>query len=474
MGRNSLTTALLAATSLTVASPALAQDNASDVAAELAAMRAKVEGLEAKVKELEATKAAAATPSWKGAPQFADRASGFSFKPKGFIQLDTGYVSNPNDALLTKNLGYNTRARRIVFGAEGSLPGGFGYKAEFNFAGGEVDYEDVVLTYAMKNAPIQFTVGNFYPLTGLDTMTSSRLGSFLERSQANDAFGFSRRLGAAVALVDPKDDSYSLTAGVFGGGIKSGFNNDGWQAAVRGTWSPRIGEKGRLHLGANFQHRESQSDAQNVRYRARPFTQLTDVRFVDTGAIAAKSDDILGLELGGVFGPVHFAGEARQVWVKGYRPGTVFDGLDSAGGGAFFADDPSFRSAYAEVGFFLTGESRGYKGGKWDRTKVLKPFDKGGWGALQVNARLDYLDLEDRVASGPIGAPNLVNGGTQTGYQLSAIWNPIDYVRFLLQYTHSDVDGGPQAGIVDPASTQPLTDRSYGVDTVALRAQIEF
>ncbi|HEY1146376.1 MAG TPA: porin, partial [Allosphingosinicella sp.] len=262
--------------------------------------------------------------------------------------------------------------------------------------------------------------------------------------------------------------------GIFGGGIKSGFNNDTWQAAVRGTWSPRIGEKGRLHLGANFQHRESQSDAQNVRYRARPFTQLTDVRFVDTGAIAAKSDDILGLELGGVFGPVHFASEAQQVWVKGYRPGTVFDGLDSAGGGAFFAGDPSFRSAYAEVGFFLTGESRGYKGGKWDRTKVLKPFDKGGWGALQVNARLDYLDLKDRVASGPIGAPNLVTGGTQTGYQLSAIWNPIDYIRFLLQYTHSDVDGGPQAALVKPGSTQPLTDRSYGVDTVALRAQVEF
>ena len=42
----------------------------------------------------------------------------------------------------------------------------------------------------------------------------------------------------------------------------------------------------------------------------------------------------------------------------------------------------------------LTGETRGYKNGTWDRTKVLKPFSKGGWGAFQVNGRVDYLDLD--------------------------------------------------------------------------------
>ena len=43
------------------------------------------------------------------------------------------------------------------------------------------------------------------------------------------------------------------------------------------------------------------------------------------------------------------------------------------------ATDPSalVPGGYFEVGYYLTGESRGYKGGKWDRTKVLNPFDKG-------------------------------------------------------------------------------------------------
>ena len=56
--------------------------------------------------------------------------------------------------------------------------------------------------------------------------------------------------------------------------------------------------------------------------------------------------------------------------------------------------NPSFWGGYVEAGYFLTGETRGYKGGPWDRTKVLKPFSKGGWGAFQLNGRVDYLDLD--------------------------------------------------------------------------------
>ena len=150
--------------------------------------------------------------------------------------------------------------------------------------------------------------------------------------------------------------------------------------------------------------------------------------------------------------------------------------------GARFNGDPSFSGGYFEAGYFLTGESRGYKSGKWDRTKVLKPFDKGGWGAIQLNGRIDYLNLSDRVSSAPItatalqrvSAPYYVNGGKQLGYQVSVIWNPMDYVRLLGQYGHVDVTGGPRAATVDPTSTDSVNKRGYGVDTAAVRAQIEF
>ncbi len=40
-------------------------------------------------------------------------------------------------AIVTRNLGFNTRARRIRLGAEGTIPGGFGYKCEMDFANGQ-------------------------------------------------------------------------------------------------------------------------------------------------------------------------------------------------------------------------------------------------------------------------------------------------------------------------------------------------
>lgn len=501
--------ALLAGTAITGAAPALAQqaqspdtaattndtpdDADADVAAATVAVPTPEEGasrieflqaqVEALQEQLEALKVQVtkATPTWKGAPQFDDKDAGFSFKPKGFVQFDAGYVTTPGPdragtvgGLNYNNLGWNTRTRRLVFGAEGTIPGGFGYKVEFNFAQGTVDYEDIVLTYQRAGSPLQITVGNFYPLSSLDTMTSSRLTSFLERSSLTDAFSYNRRLGLAIGYTDPAD-TYSLTAGIFSQEANNtSFTRTGWQASVRGVYSPTLGDGMRLHAAVNFQHRVAQRDVQNVQYRTRPFTQITDQRFVDTGLIAAEGDDILGLELALIAKSLHFAGEAQKVWVRGHEAGDTFGENNGVAGGLFYEDDPSFFGGYAEVGYYLTGETRGYKGGKWDRTKVLKPFDQGGWGAIQANLRFEYLDLRDRVAGTTLAAPDYVNGGRQIGYQASLIWNPMDYVRFQAQYAHGSVTGGPRASTVNPTSTDPVDERSFGVDTFALRAQVEF
>jgi phosphate-selective porin OprO/OprP len=58
----------------------------------------------------------------------------------------------------------------------------------------------------------------------------------------------------------------------------------------------------------------------------------------------------------------------------------------------------------------------------------------------------------------------------------SVIWLPEDYLRFYLQYSHAKVTGGPSASTVEPttSSSDPIDERSYGVDVVAARAQIDF
>jgi phosphate-selective porin len=65
-------------------------------------------------------------------------------------------------------------------------------------------------------------------------------------------------------------------------------------------------------------------------------------------------------------------------------------------------------------------------------------------------------------------------GGTQTGYLLGVDWLPADYVGFMVNYGRINVEDGPLAAIVRPLSADPVDERSYGVDLVAARMQIDF
>lgn len=531
--------AVAVAISVGWASPALA--GAKEDAAmreELAAMRAQMQALAARVDSLEgqldsakaraesaearaaaalaqaeAAKAEAAKPvkpaepafavNWKGAPEIVGK-DGWTFKPRGRLHLDAGTISSPG-ALTNPSLGGNLRVRRVRLGAEGTMPGGIGYKAEFDFANSNVALADFFASYAPGNAPIVIRIGNFETLNGIEQITSSNYISMLERATFNDAFLNSRRLGGTIAYKG-KNDEWRAEAGFFAAhSLDSSLDNNGWIGAGRLTWMPKaLG--GQLHLGVNYQYRDFASNIsggtstgtnmpsinQLARYRARPNSQLTDVRFVDTGSFAAKGDSILGMEAAGIFGPLHVAGEAQWLKARGYKPGDLSIGTDAFSGGnsaVVPVTNPGFFGAYGEVGYFLTGETRGYKrgDGTWSRTKVLNPVSKGGAGAIQIVGRYEYLDLSDddlvngqtnNFATGTtsLAALNtrLGRGGTQSSYLVGVNWYLNDYMRLMLNYGRVEVEGGPQAAIVDPASTLPVNQRNYGVNVLQSRLQFDF
>ena len=457
-----------------------------EAAAKIELLQSQVDALQASIEQLKG-QLVKATPSWKGAPQWDDKEAGFSFKPRGALQFDAGYVGFPEGKNLNgtvgglnyNNLGWNSRARRILIGADGTLPGGFRYSAEFNFAQGTVDYEDIFLAYDFKQLPLTVQVGNIYPFSSLETMTSSKFTSFMERASFTDAFSMNRRLGIGLTFSDKKTDSWLFQLGLFNQPINeaANFNRTGWEADIRGVYSPTLGST-RLHIGASAHYRVNNRDAMNERLRARPQTQITDQRLVDTNAISAESDWHAGVELAAIHKSLHFAGEFQKIWINSIEPGSTFDPNNGTGGGALLNGNPSFWSGYAELGYYLTGETRGYKGGRFDRTKVLHPFNEGGWGALQLNARVELLELRDRVdnSSSSIATPFYVNGGKQVAYQGSLIWNPTDYLRFLVQYAHMDVTGGPRAvaPLFDPLDPTPINKRKFSVDMAGVRAQVDF
>ena len=487
------------------ADAAIAETQALDDAqAKIELLQAQVEALQESIAQIQAAQAKV-TPSWKGTPQLEDKEAGWSFKVRGRVQYDVGVVSNPDDAIITRNLGFNSRARRIRLGAEGTIPGGFGYKCEADFANSTVGFGDCLISYAPVGKPFSVAIGNQETNNGLEQISSSRFSSFVERAAFDDAFINTRRLGINLGYANSSND-LRLNAGLWTAhSIDSSLDNNGWIAAARAVYSPLMGEN-QLHFGLNYQHREFQDNAngapasgsgqpssgQLARYRARPFTQLTDVRFVDTGNYAAKSDDIFGLELAGIFKSLHVAAEGQYLKSNAYDALDQIvvddpeDVLDQFAGNQWVPDgNPSYWGGYIEAGYFLTGETRGYKNGAWDRTKVLKPFSKGGWGAFQVIGRIDYLDLDSsKLKNGCTnnfvtglsctGSPNLSKGGTQLGFLAGVTWIPEDYMRVLINYSHASIEGGPFAATVEPDSSKPIDERKYGNDTVQARFQIDF
>lgn len=429
--------ALLAATALIQAAPAAAQDTDA-VAAELRAMREKIESLEAKVKELEATKAAA-VPNWKGAPEFADEEKGWSFKPFGRLQYDFGDVGSP-DGVSNTGLGFSNELRRGRVGVEGSIPGGFGYKVEVDFADNEVELTDAFLSYKPVK-DVGLVIGQHNNFQSMEELTSSRFISFMERAAFTDAFNFERRVGlSATYTAGP----LVAQGGVFTDNITDladiGDDNNALSVDGRLVYAPKVG-KTQLHLGASAHHRDNGDVAElaETRYRQRPFIHTTDVRFLATPARSVEEENHYGLEAALIRGPFHAAGEAH--WLT----------ADDDEGAS-----PTYFGSYAEIGYFLTGETRGYKGGKFDRTKVRKPVGAGGAGAFQVNLRYDYLDLNDED----------IVGGKQSGYEASLIWIPQDYVRFLINYARISYD--------DAAIAAAGGDRDYSIDVIGARAQIDF
>ena len=173
--------ALLLASSATLA-PAPAQAQPVDLAAvreQLAAMQAEIARLTAQVTELKAREEArdvvpAAPPadettiSWKGAPEITSE-DGWSFKPRGRLQVDAGIVSVPDST--GRSEGFGSEMRRARLGVEGRLPGGFGYKFEVDVAGNEVEVTDAIITYA--DGDLQVSAGQHNPFQSLEI---SRIG----------------------------------------------------------------------------------------------------------------------------------------------------------------------------------------------------------------------------------------------------------------------------------------------------------
>ena len=444
------------------ATPAAAQvvgsQTPSSLQDELAAMRARMDAMAQRIETLESELQAAqnaATPpppasapvavapaaatqdpiaeatdvKFGGAPEISQ--GGWSFKPRGRLQYDAGFVDAPSST--GADDGFGSEARRIRLGASGDMPGGFGYKFEADFAGNDIAVTDALIAYDAGAATI--TVGQFNTFQSLEELTSSLHTSFIERAAFTDAFGFERRVGVAAEF---GSDTVLVQTGVFTDNMED-LPSGNWGADGRVVFNPRLAGSV-LHLGASVHYNDLEAGS-SVRYRQRPLVHFTSERFVNTGNLGASSEFGFGAEGAVISGPFHAVAEGY--WQNVNLPGA--------------ANDPGFFGGYAEIGYFLTaGDTRGYKGGKFDRTKPARPVGDGGIGSIQANLRYDHLDLNDAG----------VFGGKQDGYFVSLVWKPTNYTMLLANYG--------KLSYTDAVLAAAGGDTDYDVDVFGVRAQIDF
>jgi len=425
----------------------------------------------------------------------------FLVKIGGRAQMDTVAFSKdaslnqpPNQGGLDPGLADTVNFRRARFRIEGRMYEVYDWAAEYDFVN-QINVNNETypterdsgpltavtdLWLQVRELPILGTlrVGNQKDPFGYEHLTSSRWLNFMERSYNQDAFEgpFNNGFLPGIQILNNNEaGDFAWQVGQFKNTSNPfGFSNSsgGSMTVGRLVYLPIFEDEGRklVHLGLSgrtMEPRRQYTSFDNktglpigdpitaVRFRSRgdirngPPGPLNSI-YADSGLLRGTWQNMVGLELVGNNGPWSFQSEYFGSWLynaattdagpvttNGYQPkpgtsvGTVF-----------------YQGGYAEVLYFLTGESRTY-------SKIEYRFDRpiprnnfyairgggrgGPWqvseGAWQVAARYNYLCLSD----------GQVNGGVLNGVTLGLNWllNPNARVYFNYDLTHRDFASTP-------------------------------
>jgi phosphate-selective porin OprO/OprP len=439
------------------------------------------------------------TTSWADGLQAQSANKDFRVKVGGRTQVDAvafsagpGPSQAPNKGGLDPGLADTVNFRRARFRVEGRMYELYDWACEYDFVN-QINVNNEVYPTERDAGPLTactdlwmqvrevpwlgtIRVGNQKDPYGYEHLTSSRWLNFMERSFAQDAFEgpFNNGFLPGIQIMNSNEDG---TVGWQVGEFKNISNPFAYSNSTGGSMTvgrlvylPVFEDEGRklLHLAVSGRTMEPRRQYTNfkdglpdgpaisaVRFRSRgdirngPPGPLNSI-YADTGLLQGSWQNMIGLELVGNNGPWSFQSEYFGSWL--YNARTTSAGPYLTNG---FQPKPGtnvgtvyYQAGYAEVLYFLTGESRTY-------SKIEYRFDRpvphnnfyavrGGGsgrrlsiseGAWQVGVRYNYLCLSDGE----------VNGGVLNGCTLGLNWllNPNARVYFNYDCTYRDFTSTP-------------------------------
>lgn len=439
----------------------LLQEARQEKAAQKAAVKKQVqEETVQTAKEYKATNPLNVTASWKHNQIYFESGNGqFTMHVGGYAQFDFGGATindNLRTALGSKAgslAGYGAEARRVKPTIEGTLYGDFDYKVQIDFGGGSTTLQDVWMTYYGLPCFANIRVGHMKEPFSLEELTSDEWLEFTERSVANafvTANQYSDRNTGIMLFNTEFDQRMTWAAGGFiqqdnsSGTSFQPYNNANFAARV--TALPWYADNGceLLHLGFGFRHLFRTDNPSSVNatgfteleYLSKPEWHLGGINTVNTGPISADGVNEINPEFAFSYGPFSVQGEYFDSFLDHasmyYYSGTP-SRLHATG-----ISSPNLDGYYVMATCFLTGEHRVYdpRYGVFARPKPNCNFNPAActWGAWEVAARYDSIDLSDET----------IHGGTEQDWTGSLVWYLNPNLKWMFDYVHAHINGAPQ------------------------------
>jgi phosphate-selective porin OprO/OprP len=381
--------------------------------------------------------------------------------------------------------GFFVRRLRIV--ADGTIYQTIEFKIEADFENyNSISFDESYV--GAKDLPWIDTIrfGQTHVPFGLEAYTSSRFLPMMERSPLFDAFyqEFAPGIFTDTTFLDQRITTQHMFHRIdnFSQFNGASFGDGRYAYSGRVSGLPIYQDDGRclLHLAIDYQWRKGSNPADFnngttlsslpspaittntdlVRFRARPTIrdavglQGDSARVVDTGNIIADDVQSVNGELLAYWGPFWIQSETCLAHVD--------NAFFPASKSATARGDLNYYGTYVQVGYFLTGENRGYdkRMGKYDRVRPIENFFlvrgedgdlKYGLGAWELVYRYSFVDLND----------DFVQGGRYGEHTIGVNWYWNSNIKF-------------QANYLNGQRVVPAGAISGNVQGFGLRAALEF
>jgi len=288
----------------------------------------------------------------------------------GQIVLDTARIKGDDYSANGREV---RRARLFI---KGDMSKRLKYEIEYSLTGSK-EWKDVYIKHkTMDNLGIQ--IGNIKEPMGLETLTSSKYNSFMERS-LTDTFMHDRKLGILVhGTYKDEEHRGTISFGIFGKSLDKLFakKRDGTSIIGRITYALVHAKDDVVHLGLSTGRTKYRD--QSLKFSTDAGTHLYKGSLIKTKLKNIEKSKRVALEAAMVKGAFSFQGEYIAITASNKQ------------------DD--FNGWYGQVSLFMTGEHRNYKtkSAKFSRIKIREPFKQGVdgyWGALELALRVSQINL---------------------------------------------------------------------------------